>query len=102
MTKQEKITAFDPNGLGSEDNNLYGLPFLEEGGNVNENEELKNVLDTINKECHSLHQWVKAEASKLIAQNKFVGVLGGDHSTPLGLMQALASRYEYGILHIDA
>ncbi len=181
MTKQEKIAAFDPNGLGSEDNNLYGLPFteeesdtvifpvpwevtvsygsgtagsadaimaaslqvdlydadvpdawkagifmkhvpndwlqksnalreqaeiyigfLEEGGNVNENEELKKVLDTINKECQSLHEWVKAETAKLIAQNKFVGVLGGDHSSPLGLMQALANKYDYGILHIDA
>lgn len=78
------------------------IGFLEEGGNVDENKELKKLLDNINKECHSLHEWVETETAKLIAKNKFVGVLGGDHSTPLGLMQALANKYEYGILHVDA
>jgi agmatinase len=32
-----------------------------------------------------------------------VGVLGGDHSSPLGLMRSLAQHYDhYSILHIDA
>ena len=32
-----------------------------------------------------------------------VALLGGDHSTPLGLMQALATKYDnFGILQIDA
>ncbi|MFX5793857.1 arginase family protein, partial [Acinetobacter baumannii] len=32
-----------------------------------------------------------------------MAVLGGDHSTPLGLMKALAEKHgEYGILQIDA
>jgi agmatinase len=36
-------------------------------------------------------------------QNKIVALLGGDHSTPLGLMQALAEKHSsFGILHIDA
>jgi agmatinase len=36
-------------------------------------------------------------------QNKLVALLGGDHSTPLGLMQALSEKYSsFGILHIDA
>jgi len=41
--------------------------------------------------------------SDLRGYNKIVGVVGGDHSAPLGLMQALATHYgSYGILHIDA
>jgi agmatinase len=38
-----------------------------------------------------------------MSRGKQVAVIGGDHSTPLGYMQALAQRYpEFGILHIDA
>jgi agmatinase len=36
-------------------------------------------------------------------KGKTVGLLGGDHSTPLGFLRALAKRHEsFGILHIDA
>lgn len=36
-------------------------------------------------------------------KEKIVGVVGGDHSVPLGLMQALVIEYgSYSILHIDA
>jgi agmatinase len=34
---------------------------------------------------------------------KIVGLVGGDHSTPLGFMEALAERYsDFGILQFDA
>ena len=34
---------------------------------------------------------------------KLVGLVGGDHSTPYGLIRALGERHaEFGILHIDA
>jgi agmatinase len=45
---------------------------------------------------------VKREAKALLDRGKLVAVLGGDHSVPLGLMQALGERGPYGILHIDA
>ena len=31
-----------------------------------------------------------------------MGVVGGDHSSPLGLLKALANREEFGLLQIDA
>lgn len=38
-----------------------------------------------------------------LQEEKIVAVVGGDHSVPLGLMQALAQHHgSYGILHIDA
>ena len=40
---------------------------------------------------------------KYINLNKVVALVGGDHSTPLGLMKALSEKYDdYGILHLDA
>ncbi len=30
MTKQEKINAFDPNGIGQLNDGMFGLPFSEE------------------------------------------------------------------------
>ncbi|MGH9332624.1 MAG: agmatinase family protein [Vicinamibacteria bacterium] len=46
---------------------------------------------------------INEEAAGLLERGKLVAVLGGDHSAPLGLMQALAERAgTYGILHIDA
>jgi agmatinase len=65
--------------------------------------ELTENLNKINHACAELNQWVKKEALALMAQGRTVALLGGDHSTPLGLMQALATKYtDFGILHIDA
>ncbi|WP_293088196.1 arginase family protein [Moorena sp. SIO3H5] len=51
----------------------------------------------------TLNHWVYTQALELLEQGKLVGVVGGDHSVPLGLMQALAQKHEeYGILQIDA
>ena len=63
----------------------------------------KKVVDEVNKECHKMNEWVKAKSLRFLNQNKTVGLLGGDHSTPLGMMQALAKKFgDFGILQIDA
>ena len=182
MSKQDKINSFDPNGLGDENNNIYGLPFtsyeaevvvipvpwevtvsysagtamgpqaiynasyqvdlfdpkikdawkigiamepasddiaskseslrrkaekyiasLEEGDSVEENDEMARTLKLINTECVEMNNEVKATCLSFIEKNKVVGLLGGDHSTPLGLMQALAEKNKsFAILQIDA
>ena len=46
---------------------------------------------------------MKEKALGYFDKNKIVALLGGDHSTPLGLMQAVAERNDsFAILHIDA
>lgn len=182
MSKQDKISTFDPNALGDANNNIYGLPFttdeaevvvlpvpwevtvsysagtalgpqavfdasfqvdlfdpkikdawkmgiameavpndiasksenlrhkaetyiamLEEGETPETNNRMKEIQDTINAESTKLNQWVKSKALSYIAKNKVVALLGGDHSTPLGLMQALAEKHSsFAILQIDA
>ncbi|HEY1039971.1 MAG TPA: agmatinase family protein [Bacteroidia bacterium] len=57
----------------------------------------------INKACTEMNAWVKQRVLHFLKQNKTVGLLGGDHSTPLGMMQALAEHFgKFAILQIDA
>ncbi len=63
----------------------------------------KEVPSMVNQASKQVNMLVRERAAQLLAQGKLVGVLGGDHSTPLGLMQALAEKYaDFGILQIDA
>ena len=65
--------------------------------------ELKKVSATIKTECEWLNNWVKQRCLHFLNQNKIVGLIGGDHSTPLGMMQALAEKFgDFTILQIDA
>ena len=46
---------------------------------------------------------MKERCSSLLEQNKLVGILGGEQSVALGLIQALNDRYDdFGVLHVDA
>ena len=60
------------------------------------------LLERINKNCERMNAWVRARAHHFLEQGKLVYAIGGDHSTPLGLIQELAKRGEFGILHFDA
>jgi agmatinase len=65
--------------------------------------ELKKISAGIQKECLWLNDWVKNRALYFLNQGKTVGLVGGDHSTPLGMMQALAEKFgKFAILQIDA
>lgn len=76
---------------------------LERGEQVANHPDLVQILQRVNQAGASVNQWLCDQASSAIAQGKRVGVIGGDHSVPLGLMQALATHYpKYGVLHIDA
>ncbi|UYZ64438.1 agmatinase family protein [Hymenobacter weizhouensis] len=61
------------------------------------------VPTRINQRGQALLEWLKAKTGALLDAGKGVVVLGGDHSTPLGYLHALAERHEeFGILQIDA
>ncbi|MCF8447331.1 MAG: agmatinase family protein, partial [Bacteroidia bacterium] len=77
---------------------LYSL-----GKTAEKNKTMKTIQQEVNAACKEMNAWVKKEADKQLRKNKVVALLGGDHSTPLGLMQALAQTYpSFGILQIDA
>ncbi|MGQ0829059.1 MAG: agmatinase family protein [Bacteroidota bacterium] len=76
---------------------------LEEGESPENNEKMEEIRKMINAECAKMNSWVKIQSLRYLDQNKIVALLGGDHSTPLGLMQALAARHDsFAILQIDA
>ena len=66
-------------------------------------DELMDEIEVINEVCDHIRKWVFEQSSVLMNRGKKVILLGGDHSTPLGYMQALAQKYDsFGILQIDA
>ena len=79
------------------------ISFLEDGGNVAENQEFTELLRDMSEAQSALKLNLKEKAAKLLREGKIVAVLGGEHSTPLGLIEALNEKYEnFGILQIDA
>lgn len=72
-------------------------------GRSEEEEELKALAEKVNRASRELNEWVKGESLKVLRQGKLVALVGGEHSTPLGLLQALSEEGgPYSILQIDA
>ena len=79
------------------------IDFLEEGGDISNNQEMKTALDAINTGCEKLNQKVYKLTKELLEENKLPVIVGGDHSVPLGYLKALSGTYpDFGILQIDA
>src|SRR5207247_2651189 len=50
-----------------------------------------------------VNDWLALETRRWLERGKLVGVVGGDHSTPFGAIQAIAAANPgLGILHFDA
>ena len=64
---------------------------LEEGAPFNP---ANPVLTKINEACENLNIYVKSTTQRYLKDGKLVGLLGGDHSTPLGFIRALSERYD--------
>lgn len=79
------------------------IGWLESGGEIEGDHGFANLPSEIDQKGRELLEWLKARSLKHLEAGKTVAVLGGDHSTPLGLLHALAERHEeFGILQIDA
>ena len=79
------------------------IEFLEDGGKLENNSEMQELLQLINEACEDLNNWVYEQTATLLQQGKKIGLIGGEHSTPLGYYKSLAQEHtEFGILQIDA
>jgi agmatinase len=79
------------------------ISHLVDGGVVAENEQLSEKLAEVNNGGTLLRNWVYEMTGNLLKEGKLVGLIGGDHSTPLGFIRALADIHsEFGILQVDA
>ena len=74
---------------------------LERGASLND-QQLQWQKD-INEACEKQNQWVYEQSKQIVSKDKFCAVIGGDHSCPFGLIQALTEKYSsLSILHLDA
>ncbi|WP_217606178.1 agmatinase family protein [Chitinophaga sp. GbtcB8] len=81
---------------------LY-IKFLTEGGDIGDNQFLKKTLVDVNTGTKVMNEWVYNQTLALMNKGKLVGLIGGDHSTPLGYYKAIGEKKgDFGILQIDA
>ena len=60
-------------------------------------------IHQVNQMSEQVNSFIENESQKYRQQGKIVGVLGGDHSSPYGLIKTLSKEHNsFGILHIDA
>ena len=79
------------------------IDMWEDGIDVDSDANGQLIIREINTACEEMNQWVEKQVSHWLDAGKSVGLIGGDHSTPLGYLRALAKRHDsFGILHIDA
>jgi len=81
---------------------LY-IAYISKGEAVEENSFMSKAVRDINEGGMFLNNWVYQQTGALLNRNKLVALLGGDHSTSLGYLKAIADKYpEFGVLQIDA
>ncbi len=83
------------------------ISFLADGGDLScstlARSSIVRKLKRVNESCEFVNTYVFDSVISHINDNKLIGLIGGDHSTPYGLIKALATKHNsFGILHIDA
>jgi len=79
------------------------IQFLEQGGKLTEESEYNAIVAQINATQNALRENLKERSSSLLKEGKIVAVLGGEHSTPLGLIEAIDAQGEpFAVLQVDA
>lgn len=75
----------------------------------NDTATIEKLTAQVNQASRELTDWVYAETNKILKAGKLFGLVGGDHSTPLGAIKAICENHkavsgesEIGILHLDA
>ncbi|NEQ51389.1 MAG: agmatinase family protein [Leptolyngbya sp. SIO3F4] len=75
----------------------------EQGITPEENPDLAAALDRVNQGCRVMSHWVSSQTQEALKQQKKIIIIGGDHSVPLGGLEAMSQEYlSFGILQLDA
>jgi agmatinase len=81
---------------------LY-IDYICKGEEVEANKFMCKSLKDINEGSRIMNDWVYEQSKELLEKGKLVGLIGGDHSTPLGFLKALGEKHgDFGVLQIDA
>ncbi len=79
---------------------------------ANETSKIEKLVAEVNAASKELTAWVYQQTQEILSNGKLFGLVGGDHSTPLGAIKAICEKHtklgqegevsEVGILHLDA
>lgn len=76
---------------------------IRAGGRVGKNKVLAKALAEVNRLSKLVNEEVRRESARVLAAGKILGLIGGDHASPFGALEAVADyEGDFGILHIDA
>jgi agmatinase len=79
------------------------INYISQGEDIDANKFMTKTLKEVNAGSLFLNNWVYEQTKELLDKGKLVGLVGGDHSTPLGFYKAIAEKHgDFGILQIDA
>lgn len=79
------------------------IHWLEQDESQEDHPEFNEIKEEINRACEELCEQIKSRSLCYLEQNKLPVIIGGDHSTPLGLIRAIAEKNpDFGLLQIDA
>ena len=79
------------------------INYISQGEVVSDSKFMCKILREVNEGSDFLNNWVYEQTKDLLDNGKLVGIVGGDHSTPLGFMKAVGEKHgDFGILQIDA
>ncbi len=63
-----------------------------------------DLVSEVNTASDKVNELVYKKAKENLEKNRTVGLVGGDHSSPIGLIKAITEKYsnDYAVLHFDA
>jgi agmatinase len=83
--------------------NALSEKIIEVAGLIEGNRELEAALARVNALSGEVNEIVRGDVERLLAANKIVGLVGGDHAVPFGCIEAHAAKIPgLGVLHFDA
>ncbi|MEK6773385.1 MAG: agmatinase family protein [Bdellovibrionota bacterium] len=65
---------------------------------------IAELCQKVNLACEEMTAWTLQQAEEILNSGKLLGLVGGDHSTPWGAIQAVSKKHqgEFAVLHFDA
>lgn len=79
------------------------VPILENGGSTAGEPQLEENQRRVNAASVRVNDWVRAQVQRQLAAGRIPALVGGEHSTPFGAIEALAQHHGgIDVLQIDA
>lgn len=78
---------------------------IELQSDLSENtKKIEDLCLQVNGACKEMTAWVFQQCEEILNSGKLLGLVGGDHSTPWGAIQAVSKKLkgDFAVLHFDA